>query len=228
MNPSAPQTESREAGVWDIWVRLFHWLLVALIVVQFVTGYVGENWLEWHQRTGYVVLGLIIFRVIWGVVGSYHARFGNFVRGPGAIFNYAKSLFRGDAERHLGHNPLGALSVIVMLLSLTVQAVTGLFANDDVMLEGPYASLVSKTTSDLLTRIHSINSKVLIGLVVLHLAAITYYFFAKKENLVKAMVTGNKPYSEDAPAIRRPVWLAPLIAVLTAVVVFLIVRKYQV
>ncbi len=214
----------KEAKVWDIWVRLFHWLLVVLIVVQFVTGYVGENWLEWHQRVGYVVLGLIVFRVLWGFAGSHHARFGNFLRGPRAIASYVKEL-RGNGAPHLGHNPMGALSVIAMLLAIAVQAATGLFANDDVMLEGPWASLVSKDVSDFLTKVHKINSNVLIALVVLHLLAVAYYFFVKKENLVKAMFTGKKPFEGEAPMVARPIWLAPLIAVLTAIAIFLLVKK---
>ncbi len=215
-----------QVKVWDIWVRLFHWLLVLLVVAQFITGYVGENWLEWHQRIGYAVLGLIVFRLVWGVVGSYHARFANFVRGPGAVVGYVKGLVSGASERHLGHNPMGALSVVVMLTSLLLQSVTGLFANDDVMLEGPYAALVSKQVSDLLTSVHKINSNILIALVVLHLLAVGYYAFAKKENLAKAMVTGTKPVEGDAPPIARPVWLGPLVAVLTAFAVFLLVKKY--
>jgi cytochrome b len=219
---SLPTTEVK---VWDAWVRLFHWLLVVLVMVLFVTGNIGGNWLEWHKLAGFTVLGLVIFRVIWGFAGSHHARFTSFVRGPGTVIGYMKAMLSGNAERHLGHNPMGALSVVALLLVLGVQAVTGLFANDDIMLEGPYASLVSKATSDFVTKIHHINSKILIALAVLHMLAIGYYFFAKKENLVKAMVTGRKSFDGETPSIARPAWLAPLIAVLVAIAVYLIVRK---
>ena len=216
---------NNEVKVWDIWLRLFHWLLVVLVVAQFVTGYVGENWLEWHTKCGFAVLGLLIFRIVWGVVGSYHARFANFLRGPGAVLAYLKGLPSGEVPRTLGHNPMGALSVVVMLLSLLLQAVTGLFSNDDITTEGPYAGSVSKAASDFLTGVHKINANVLIALAVLHLLAIGYYYFIKKDNLVKAMLTGNKAYDGEAPAVARPMWLAPLIAVVVGVAVYWIVKK---
>ena len=214
-----------EVKVWDFWVRLFHWLLVLLVITLFVTGKVGGNWLEWHKLAGYAVLGLVLFRIVWGLVGSHHARFAHFVRGPDTVLRYMRGLLRGETGRSLGHNPVGALSVLAMLSVVAVQAVTGLFANDDVMLEGPYASMVSKELSDLLTRIHKINANVLIALVTLHLLAIAYYFFVKKENMVRAMVTGKKAFTGNAPSIARPLWLAPLLAILAGLAVFLLVKK---
>lgn len=214
-----------EVRVWDLWLRMFHWLLVMLVVVQFVTGYVGENWLEWHARCGFVVLALLMFRIVWGVVGSYHARFANFVRGPGTVITYLKGLRSGESPRTLGHNPMGALSVVVMLLSLLIQAVTGLFSNDDITTEGPYAGAASKAVSDFLTAVHKANANVLIALAALHLLAIGYYFFVKKENLVKAMLTGNKTHDGEAPDVARPVWLAPAIALAAGVGVYWIVKK---
>ncbi|MBI3716202.1 MAG: cytochrome b/b6 domain-containing protein [Betaproteobacteria bacterium] len=221
----ATAVASREVKVWDIWLRAFHWLLVTLVVAQFTTGHLGGNWLEWHTRCGFTVLGLLVFRIVWGIVGSHHARFANFLRGPGAVIAYLKGLRSGEAPRTLGHNPMGALSVMVMLLSLLIQAMTGLFANDDITTEGPYAGSVSKAASDFLTVVHKANAKVLIALAVLHLLAIGYYVFIKKENLVKAMLTGNKPYDGEAPAVARPLWLAPVIAVVVGVAVYWLVKK---
>ncbi len=182
--------------VWDLPIRFFHWSLMLSILCLFITAQLGGNWMEWHMRFGYVTLGLVTFRIVWGFIGSYHARFVNFVRGPGTVIGYLKGLINNDAPHFLGHNPMGALSVIALLGSVLFQAVTGLFANDDILLEGPYVSMVSKSTSDLLTKLHHLNSDLMMILIGVHLAAIAFYFFKKKENLVKAMVTGEKPVSE--------------------------------
>ncbi len=186
--------------VWDWPIRLFHWLLVLAIIGLFVTGKLGGNWMEWHQPLGAFVLGLIVFRIIWGFVGSYHARFANFVRGPGGVIGYLKTIIGksdGPAATHLGHNPLGALSVLAMLLVIGFQAVSGLFADDDILASGPYAAAVSKAVSDWLTKMHKLNSDLILILIGLHIAAIAFYFFVKKDNLVKPMLTGDKEVVVD-------------------------------
>lgn len=217
--------------VWDLPVRLFHWLLVLLVVVLFVTGKLGGNWLEWHRRAGISVLGLVTFRILWGFVGNHHARFATFARGPMAVLEYAKSVKRKNSPRYAGHNPLGALSVVAMVIALLVQAVLGLFSNDDLMLEGPYASLVSKATSDLLTKLHKLNADLLLILIGLHLAAIAFAYFYKKENLLKPMITGKKKlptsaidaaHSQPQP---RPAWLAWVIGACVAIATYAILNK---
>ena len=107
--------------VWDIPVRLFHWLLATSILMLFITGNIGGNAMEWHKKIGYFVIGLILFRVVWGFVGSYHARFKNFVRAPTAVIAYAKNLFKKDSEHYLGHNPMGALSVLALIAGMTLR-----------------------------------------------------------------------------------------------------------
>ena len=217
---SAEQTPYPQR-VWDWPIRVFHWLLVLAVITLFVTGKIGGNWLEWHRRAGFLVIGLVLFRVMWGFVGGYHARFANFVRGPKGIMDYV----RGEAVESAGHNPLGALSVLLMLLLIALQAGTGMFANDDVMLEGPYAAMVGKEMSDWLTKIHKINSNFIFGLVVIHISAIAYYYFRKKNNLVLPMVTGNKVLFVLVPQRVRPIWLAPaLIALVVAIVYWLAYR----
>lgn len=207
--------------VWDWPIRVFHWLLVLAVITLFVSGKIGGNWLEWHRRAGFLVIGLVLFRVMWGFLGGYHARFANFVRGPKGIMDYVRGKTAGSA----GHNPLGALSVLLMLLVIALQAGTGMFANDDVMLEGPYAAMVGKEMSDWLTKLHKFNSYVILGLVAMHIAAIAYYYFCKKDNLVLPMVTGNKMRSDDVPQRVRPIWLAPsLIALVVTVVYWLVYR----
>jgi len=213
--------------IWDLPVRLFHWLLVLLVITLFVTGKLGGNWLEWHKRAGFSVLGLVTFRIIWGFAGSYHARFLNFVRGPKAMLAYVKSLPDKEAPHYAGHNPLGAISVLALLTLLLVQAILGLFSNDDVMLEGPYAVLVSKALSDQLTGFHKLNGDFILVLIGLHLAAIAFAYFYKKENLIVPMLTGDKKMSETEtiPAGQRPAWLAWVIGTCVALATYLLLNK---
>ena len=211
--------------VWDIPVRLFHWLLVLLVIVMFVTGKLGGNWLEWHERAGYSILGLVMFRIVWGFVGSHHARFVNFLRGPKTVLAYVKNAVRKDSPGHTGHNPLGAVSTVTMLGVLLLQAVMGLFANDDLMLEGPFAHLVSKGVSDQLTTLHKLNSTLILILIGGHLAAIAFAFFYKKENLVKAMITGDKMLPASAATPARPMWLAWVIGICIAIAAYALLHK---
>ena len=174
--------------VWDLPIRLFHWLLVLCVVLSFITVKIGGNAMEFHALIGYCVLTLIIFRVCWGLVGSHYARFIHFVPSPKGLINY----ILGKTKAGLGHNPLGALSVLALLFSLGLQATTGLFANDDIAFEGPFAKYVSNDMVQFLTSIHYFNEKVLIILIVLHLCAILYYQKFKGENLIKPMLLGDK------------------------------------
>lgn len=182
--------------VWDLPIRLFHWLLVICMISSFITVKIGGNAMEWHARVGYCVLTLLIFRICWGFIGSHHARFIHFVPGPKGLINYLS----GKTKAGLGHNPLGALSVLALLCSVGLQAVTGLFANDDIAFEGPFSKYVSSSTVELLTSIHYFNEKILIVLIVIHLCAIFYYQKFKGENLIKPMLLGDKEIdpSEEA------------------------------
>ena len=174
--------------IWDLPIRLFHWLLLAGIILSFVTVKVGGNAMSWHALSGYCVLSLIIFRIIWGFVGSYHARFIHFVPSPKGLTHF----LQGKTKAGLGHNPMGALSVLALLFSVGLQAVSGLFANDDIAFEGPFAKYISSETVELLTSIHRQNEKVLMILIALHLCAILYYQKFKGENLIKPMLVGDK------------------------------------
>ncbi|MEQ1601866.1 MAG: cytochrome B [Methylophilaceae bacterium] len=178
----------KHVTIWDLPLRIFHWALVVFFAVAVISAKLGGNALEWHVYSGLAVLVLLIFRVLWGFVGSKHAKFLNFIRGPRTILAYLK----GTGEKHIGHNPVGALSVIAMLLLLLFQAVSGLFSNDDIMTEGPLFALVSKDTSDYLTHLHTLNQYMLYGVLALHIGAILYYRLVKRENLVRPMLTGRK------------------------------------
>lgn len=207
--------------IWDLPTRLFHWCFAACVVGAFVS--VKMDIMEWHVRFGLTALGLVTFRIVWGFIGPRHARFGNFVRGPGAIKAYLRELGAGTAKS-AGHNPLGTLSVLAMLIDLGAQAVMGLFITDEVMVQGPFYGKVPDAMSDLLATLHKYNQWVFITLVVLHLLAVTWYTQAKKEPLVRAMVTGDMPAdrlpadalaSEDTTGVRlRALGLAIVVAAL--------------
>jgi cytochrome b len=162
--------------------------LAICIVLGIVFVKIGGNAIQWHAYCGYTALALILFRLIWGFVGSWHARFANFIPSPSKLIAF----LRGQVDGGLGHNPLGALSVIALLLVVLIQALTGLFADDDIFFQGPLAKYVSNSTVALLTSTHRFNQYLIFALVGLHLAAISYYYFVKRQNLVGPMVTGDK------------------------------------
>ncbi len=170
------------------------------MVLGIVFVKIGGNAIQWHAYCGYAALALILFRVIWGFVGSWHARFANFIPSPSKL----NAFLRGQVDGGLGHNPLGALSVIALLTVILIQALTGLFADDDIFLQGPFAKYVSNNTVALLTSIHRFNQYLIFALVGLHIAAISYYYFVKRENLVRPMVTGDK-LTSTAPKLQETI-----------------------
>lgn len=192
--------------VWDLPTRLFHWVLVGLVAVLWASGEFGK--LDLHMQVGQAALALILFRIVWGFVGSPTSRFSHFVRGPAAIRAYVLAARRG-AARSVGHNPLGALSVLALLTLLLVQAATGLFVSDDIMTEAPLAHLVSAKAVSLLSSVHRIGFKLLLALIAVHLAAVLFYRMVKKDDLVRAMVTGRKQVPAGVEGIR---FRNPLIA----------------
>lgn len=171
--------------VWDLPTRLFHWSLVLLVVAAFITAKLGGNAMLWHGRCGLAIIGLLGFRILWGFIGSTYARFTQFVRGPAAIRAYLAGTWQG-----LGHNPVGALSVLALLGTLSLQAATGLFSNDDIAFEGYLYPLVGSELSGRITGIHRLLEKLLLLLVAAHIGAILFYAHVKKHNLVKPMITG--------------------------------------
>lgn len=225
--PEAAYRPLRTLRVWDLPVRLFHWTLVVLVAVSFTTAQIGGNAMQYHEWSGLTILTLVLFRVLWGFAGSTYARFGGFLRGPRSALDYARTLLRGKPIFHAGHNPLGGWMILLLLTSLLVQAGTGLFANDDVMMEGPLVKHVSKETSDLLTRIHHFNFNVLLGLVTVHVGAALFYLRVKRENLILPLVTGVKrvPAGVPAPELRGgPAWLALVLLAASAGVVWGILK----
>ena len=181
--------------VWDLPLRIFHWALAFCVIAAYISQSIGGNAMVWHGRFGLAVLGLLTFRLAWGFVGSTNARFRHFVRGPKAIAAYLRGQWSG-----LGHNPLGALSVLALLGVPLLLTLTGLFANDDIAFEGPLYALIDKDLSDRITRIHHWFEPVILILVGLHIAAIAFYVWVKKQTLVKPMMTGWKEVAEGESA----------------------------
>jgi cytochrome b len=185
--------------VWDLPLRLFHWLFATCIVASYVTGKVGFEWMQYHFYLGYCMIGLLVFRVIWGFLGPRHARFSSFLEKPSVVWDYARRLFDATSSPSVGHNPVGALMVILMLLLVGAQVTTGLFATDAVIWTGPYYPSVKASTASLLSTVHSVNVNIILGAVVLHVAAIIYYRVHKKQGLAAAMFTGYKPAAVVPP-----------------------------
>ena len=213
------------ATVWDWPVRIFHWALVALLAAAWATAEAGIEYMHWHMRCGYAVLTLLLFRLLWGVVGSGSARFAGFVRGPGAVLAYLRAWFSRHPLHYLGHNPLGGWMVLVLLLLVAVQAGTGLFANDDIFNEGPLARLVSGAMSGFLTTIHKTNFNMLLAAVGLHVVAVLLYLW-RGDNLLKPMFNGRKPAGDyqDAAGSMAPLGRAVVCLALAAGAVWALVE----
>jgi cytochrome b len=206
--------EGVRARLWDWPTRLVHWGLVALIAFAWWSA---EDHLTWHRWAGYGVIGLLAFRILWGFVGSRTAQFASFVKGPGTTLAYLRTLPRRDHPDTPGHNPLGALSVLAILAVLVVQVVTGLFAVDiDAFEAGPLSDRVSFDLGRRIAEWHELTFTVLQVLVVLHLAAIAFYFVYKRANLVGAMITGRQRFARDPGLAFAPLWRTAIVAVIAA------------
>ncbi|HWU03597.1 MAG TPA: cytochrome b/b6 domain-containing protein [Novosphingobium sp.] len=208
----AGSNPSRRVLVWDLPLRLSHWVFALGVPAMWAS--VEFNHMDIHKTLGVILLGFVAFRLIWGVLGSETARFASFVRGPGAILAY----LRGQKGKGIGHNPLGALSVVALLGLLSAQIAAGLFAQDTDGLEsGPLSHLVSYDTADLAREIHGAVFNLLLAVIVVHLCAIVFYRVIKRDNLVAPMVTGWKAVEDDTPApARAPLWRFAVAAVLAA------------
>ena len=191
MNASNPANSLHAVRVWDLPTRVFHWALVFCVIGLVVSGLRGGDAMVWHFRMGYTVLSLLLFRMVWGLIGGHWSRFSSFIYAPSTVLAFLKGY--GKPEHSVGHNPLGAGSVFAMLFFLLAQVGTGLFADDDISNSGPLSKFVTNATVSLATNYHkNIGKFVLIALITLHIAAILFYWFKKKENLVKPMLQGDK------------------------------------
>ena len=220
----ATSDRARTALIWDLPVRIIHWSLLVAVVGAWLTRELEGDWFVWHTRFGYTVLVLVLTRVLWGFFGTRHARFAEFVRGPKTVIDYLRS----GTSSSVGHNPLGALMILVMLTMLLVQAVTGLFANDQVFETGPLFGYVTIETSDRLTSLHKQLFDWIAAAIAVHVAAALFYLWIRKENLILPMITGRK-FAENIPEQERisssRLWLAIVFAVIVGTGLAWIIRS---
>ena len=189
----------RTAPIWDPPIRAFHWLLVVLLAFSWWSG--EQHDMERHRLSGYAILALLVFRLIWGVIGPRTARFSSFVRGPRAVIAYVKDLGSRTGHAADGHNPLGGWSVVAMLLALAVLVSAGLFASDvDGLESGPLAIFVTFEQSETATEIHEMAFNIVLALVAVHVLAILFYLVWKRQNLIRPMLTGRRMV-EEAEAV---------------------------
>ena len=211
--PATGAPPAASVAVWDLPVRLFHWGLVALVGFSWWSA--KNEQLEWHMYSGYAILTLILFRVLWGVFGSSTARFANFVRRPRAVIAYIRD---SRAWAAIGHNPLGALSVLAMLVVLKLQVATGLInADDDGLIEAPLAKFTSLESADFVHDLHETLFNVLLALIALHVAALLFYRLVLDKKLIKPMITGRADHDPEAEPMRPGKWWIALLCLLAAI-----------
>jgi cytochrome b len=220
--PVPSRAGGRIVRVWDAPTRLFHWLLVCLIATSWTTGSLAGDWLRYHFWSGYAILTLVLFRILWGLVGGTHARFVNFVRGIPSALHHVRELLRPGPTADLGHNAIGGWMVVAMLLVLLLQTGTGLFADDeDLISTGPLGDLVSANVRAVLTTIHVWNFVAIQALAGIHIVAVLGYLLVKRQNLIGPMVTGRKrvmaPTALDAARTHPALAAAALLGAAAAV-----------
>lgn len=193
-NPPVP------TRVWDLPTRLTHWLLAAAVVGSVITAKIGGGAMVWHTRLGFVVLALLVFRVLWGLLGGRWSRFASFIYAPGTLLRYLRGQAREGENLEVGHSPLGALSVFALLLALGSQVGTGLVSDDEIAFIGPLNKLVSIDTGLAATSWHKTWGQwAILALVALHVLAIVVYLL-RRNNLVRPMITGDKALPAGTPA----------------------------
>ena len=196
-------TEPRQTRirVWDLPTRLFHWTLALAVVGSVVSAKVGGNAMVWHFRLGFGVMALIAFRLLWGVLGGRWSRFASFIYAPGTLLRYLRGQARPDEHLDVGHTPLGSFSVFALLGLLAIQVATGLVADDEIANIGPLNRFVSNAVAGRASSWHADYGQwILITLVALHLAAVFYYLLKKRQNLIRPMLSGDKPLAAGTPA----------------------------
>lgn len=199
-HPAAAMTPHTSAiRIWDLPTRIFHWALAACVVALVITAKVGGNAMEWHLRLGHCVLALLVFRIVWGLIGGRWSRFHAFAYTPARLVRYLRGA--GHPDDGVGHSPLGALSVFFLLGVLAAQVASGLLSDDEIAFSGPLTRFVSNATVGLVTSYHKdIGQFLVLGLVGLHILAIVFYVIVRKQTLVRPMVIGDKPL----PASTKP------------------------
>jgi cytochrome b len=196
----------RPVRVWDMPTRVFHWSLLVCVVGAVTSAQLGGNWMEWHLRFGVATLGLLVFRIVWGVVGPRYARFRSFLFPPRVVLAHLKEI-HSERQRHAGHSPSGAVAVFALLGVFGAQALSGLLSSDSIGTDGPLARFVSESTVNLATSIHLMLQWAIYSFVALHVVAVVAYLVVKKHDLIRPMVHGDKPgirapHADDSIGVR--------------------------
>ncbi|HXQ31801.1 MAG TPA: cytochrome b/b6 domain-containing protein [Steroidobacteraceae bacterium] len=191
-----PRDAADRQLVWDLPLRVSHWGLALGVTGSFVTHYIGTAAFRWDVWCGYSTLTLVGFRLVWGCIGPRFARFVSFVSSPAAVIAHFRTLRGGGYRRAAGHTPLGVWMILLLLALLLAQALTGRFANDEIINTGPLAGYVSHATSNRISAWHEYLSDVILGAVALHVAAAGYYRRVLGDDLVSPLITG---YKHDLP-----------------------------
>jgi cytochrome b len=190
----------RRVRVWDAPTRLFHWLAVILVATAYVTWRL--DWMDWHVEAGEALLGLLFFRLFWGFWGSETARFSSFLATPKQALRHLARALRREPDRQVGHNPAGGWMVLLLLVLLFGETLSGLFINNDVADEGPLTDITPAPIANAITALHALLWKALLAAIALHVLAILVYAVAKGQNLVRPMITGRKILPEWVPPPR--------------------------
>ncbi len=211
--------------VWDLPTRIFHWALAASFMGLLTTAFIAGEAMVWHFRFGYTVLCLLLFRLVWGLIGGHWSRFASFIYSPGAVLDYVKG--RAPPQHRVGHNPMGAISVFALLFFLLAQVASGLVSDDEIATVGPLAKWVPNAVVRLATTYHAdIGKLVLIALASMHVGAILFYRLKKGDDLVAPMIHGNKQTGFAVPGARDDarsrLLAAAVFAMCTALVLWMI------
>lgn len=196
------QKKPQRCQVWDAPTRVFHWLMVLGFTTCYVTGE-DDRWALVHITAGYMVLGLILFRLLWGFIGSRHARFSSFICGPKTIMDYVVCLCRNKTKHYAGHNPAGAVSIFLLLALGLLVTISGIMVNEEINYPG-------------IDGIHEISSNTMLALVLIHITGVIISSLLHRENLIGAMISGCKPNCEGETISRNFVWLGVTMVLLTA------------
>jgi cytochrome b len=218
---------SNAVNVWDLPSRLCHGLLAASVLGCYGTAEWGWLSLRWHFYFGYTAIVLVLFRLLWGIWGSEHARFRTFVRGPRAVFAYLRSMLSPGSGESVGHSALGGWAVIALLFATLAQGLSGLFNSDDIEWFGPLNEIAPAEWVDTFADFHESFYNVLLLLIGLHVIAALLYLLLKKQNLIWPMVTGRKTSVQAADAVQKPLWLAALTLALSGALLWIAIEAFK-
>jgi cytochrome b len=211
--------ETQTIRIWDLWIRLFHWSLAATIVFLLVSGETGWMFFKWHRNAGEIALTLIVFRLLWGLFGSSNARLHSLVRNPAKAIAHIDELFKRKLPQERGHNAAGGWAVLLVLVSITVQAITGQFiADEEELIEGAFYGVASSNLTDLMYTVHMRNAQLLQIFVIVHVAMVFFYLLYARVNLIFPMINGSMKWtgSQKIPTIvYQRTWIGFIFAIVS-------------